>query len=346
MHPDQPNPAKNLRLPPGFQQALDFLVDERELCWPSKGRSSESKISHGTQYLDPVASSPFDSECEGDDQDQNHLRADVGSLTGLRLHVVATARNKESIADLEKLGLSILELDVTNPQSISTALSSVRDITNGHLDILVNNAGRICIMPGVEIDMDDARQTFETNFFGVVAVTQAFVPLLINARGLILNIGSVAAIVPLAFGSIYNASKAALHAYSQTLRLELEPFDVKVMVVITGGVQSFIGRKYKSSLGQNSLYLDIKESCDQRLKISQENPMPTKEYAREVVKAALKGPKAPKWLWKGSNAWIIWLYSRLFGTWWFDRTIPQRLGLTKLCKLVRERRQNSHKKSI
>ncbi|RKF60571.1 NADPH-dependent 1-acyldihydroxyacetone phosphate reductase [Erysiphe neolycopersici] len=257
------------------------------------------------------------------------------------LHVIATARNKELLENLEKLGLSTLELDVTNPQSISTALSSVRDITNGHLDILVNNAGRICVMPGVEIDLDDARQTFETNFFGVIAVTQAFVPLLINARGLILNIGSIAAIVPLVFASIYNASKAALHAYSQTLRLELEPFDVKVMVVITGGVQSHIGRKNVSSLRQNSLYLDIKQSFDRRLRLSQENPLPNKEYAMEVVKAALKGPKAPKWLWKGKHAWFVWLYSRLFGTWWFDRTIPQQFGLTKLCKLVRERRQKS-----
>lgn len=257
------------------------------------------------------------------------------------LHVIATARNKESIADFDKLGLSTLELDVTNPQSISTALSLVRDITNGHLDILVNNAGRICVMPGVEIDLDDARQTFETNFFGVVAVTQAFVPLLMNARGLILNIGSIAAIVPLVFASIYNASKAALHAYSQTLRLELEPFDVKVMVVITGGVQSQIGNKNASSLGKNSLYLDIKESYDRRLKLSQESPLPTDKYAREVVNAALKGPKAPKWLWKGKNAWLVWLYSRLFATWWFDRTVPQKFGLTKLCKLVRERRQKS-----
>ncbi|POS86488.1 hypothetical protein EPUL_001558 [Erysiphe pulchra] len=70
-----------LRPPPDLQEAIDFLIEERELRWSLEGSSSGIEISLGTQYLDPVAW-PFDSECWGDDQDQGHLRADVESLAG------------------------------------------------------------------------------------------------------------------------------------------------------------------------------------------------------------------------------------------------------------------------
>ena len=107
----------------------------------------------------------------------------------------------------------------------------------------MEHRGRNCTIPALDVDLDDARACFETNFFAVIALTQTFTPLLIRAKGLILNIGSVAAVTPYVFGSVYNASKAALHSYSDTLRLELAPFDVRVLVVVTGGVKSRIARR-------------------------------------------------------------------------------------------------------
>ncbi|RKF62625.1 NADPH-dependent 1-acyldihydroxyacetone phosphate reductase [Golovinomyces cichoracearum] len=254
------------------------------------------------------------------------------------LHVIATARAKEVLADLEELGLSTLELDVNSPTSIQAALSSVREISDGRLDILVNNAGRLYVVPGAEVDLYEARQTFETNFFAVISMTQAFLPLLLESKGLILNIGSVSAIIPLAFGSIYNASKAALHAYSQTLRLELEPFKVKVMVVITGGVKSRIGNN-TSILSPNSLYLEIQDSFHRRITYSQENPMPTIVYASDVVKEALKGPKAPNWLWRGNKTFMTWFISRILGSWVFDILVPRTFGLNKLSRIIQEKRK-------
>ncbi|KAI4125356.1 MAG: hypothetical protein LQ347_005399, partial [Umbilicaria vellea] len=97
-------------------------------------------------------------------------------------------------------------------------------------------------MPALDISLSEARATFETNLFAIMHICQTFSPLLIRAHGTIVQIGSVAAIIPYVFGSVYNASKAALHAYSNTLRVELEPFGVKVMTVVTGGVQSRIAR--------------------------------------------------------------------------------------------------------
>ena len=159
-------------------------------------------------------------------------------------------------------------------------------------------------MPALDMPLDDARGCFETNFFGLIAITQAFSPLLIESKGLIINIGSVAGVVPYVFGAIYNASKAAVHAYSRTLRLELEPFGVRVMVVVTGGVQSNIARTHRV-LPDRSLYLPILADYERRQTHSQEGAMGHDVFAKGVVDAALR--KSPtKWLWRGNKAFLIW----------------------------------------
>jgi 1-acylglycerone phosphate reductase len=188
-------------------------------------------------------------------------------------------------------------------------------------------------MPGLDVPLNDARDCFEANFFAIIAITQSFIPLLIASKGLIINIGSVAAIVPYVFGSVYNASKAAVHAYSQTLRLELEPYDVKVMVVVTGGVQSNIARTHRV-LPEGSLYLPLLDDFERRLKHSQAGAMPHDLYARGVVAAALKS-RPTKWLWRGNRAWLVWFVKNFLGSWMFDLLLPRMFGLDRLKALVR-----------
>ena len=153
------------------------------------------------------------------------------------LHVIATARNASVLAELGELGMSTLALDVTKADSIATCHDEVARITGGTLDILVNNAGRTHTHPATDIDLDDVRETFETNVFGVMAMCAAFADLLIAARGLIVNIASLAAVTPYVFGSVYCASKGAVVSYSRTLRVELQPFGVRVMVAMAGTVR-------------------------------------------------------------------------------------------------------------
>lgn len=102
----------------------------------------------------------------------------------------------------------------------------------------------------------------------------------------------------------YNASKAALHAYSNTLRVELAPFGVKVVTVVTGGVQSNIAR-VERSLPEGSLYVPVDEEYQRRLKHSQEGAMPNDAYARSVVGKVLR-PSPPKQAWEGNKAWLVW----------------------------------------
>lgn len=110
---------------------------------------------------------------------------------------------------------------------------------------------------------------------------------------------------PYVFGSTYNATKAALHAYSDTLRVELAQFDVKVVQIITGGIQSNIARTARD-LPRNSYYLPVNTEFQRRVKHSQEaGSMPNEAYARSVVKKVLK-QSPPKWVWEGNKSWVVW----------------------------------------
>lgn len=106
------------------------------------------------------------------------------------------------------------------------------------------------------------------------------------------------------FGSAYNASKAALHSYSDTLRVELAPFNVKVVTIVTGGVKSRIARVDRT-LPENSIYVSIEADYMRRTKHSQEVGMPNEQYAKSVVRQLLQSPKK-KYIWEGSKSWLVW----------------------------------------
>lgn len=227
--------------------------------------------------------------------------------------MIATARKKETIRDLTKFGISTLSLDVDIPESIAQLKEDVLRITDGKLDFLVNNAGRNYTVPALDVDFEEVEQTFRTNVFSVMRMCQAFAPLLIEAKGTIIQIGSLAGIMPYVFGSAYNASKAALHAYSNTLRLELAPFDVKVIVIITGGVKSNIARVDRS-LPEGSVYLPINPEYVRRTKHSQEVGIPNETYAKTVVsKVMVSRPKRN--IWAGYGAFLVWFATTFLPSW-------------------------------
>ncbi len=183
-------------------------------------------------------------------------------------------------------------------------------------------------VPAIEADFSEMETVFATNFFAVVRLCQTFMPLLRRSRGTIVQIGSVAACFPYAWGSIYNASKAALHSYSAALRVEVAPLGVHVITVITGGVKSRIAR-VKRSLQEDSAYKELEDHYQKRQTHSQEVGMETELYAREVVQKILR---AEGWLWRTKTIWaggssgtvrwlswmlpetvLEWIVSRMFG---------------------------------
>ncbi|KAM3473341.1 hypothetical protein MY8738_008429 [Beauveria namnaoensis] len=262
-------------------------------------------------------------------------------------HVIATARRAEVLEELRKTGMSVVSLDVCDKASIQRCKEEAAQITAGKLDILVNNAGVNHTIPATDIDIDDVKHTFNANVFGPMLMCQAFVPLLIPARGLIINISSVSAIVPYLFASVYSSTKAALDGYSRTLRLELKPFNVRVMVAMTGTVKSNITSHFVRELPSSSLYQPVRDMYDERIHFSQKNsPMAADVYAKKLVAAALKGEgwfgglfgRTPDWFWAGGLANVAW-----FGQTFFPRRFAEFLTaitfkISKMAYIIAEAR--------
>jgi short-subunit dehydrogenase len=134
-------------------------------------------------------------------------------------------------------------LDVTDESAIARAVETVAARTQGQLHGLVNNAGVGLGGPLELVPITKTRELFEVNVIGLLAVTKAFLPLLRKARGRVVNIGSLAGILAMPGASSYAASKFAVQAITDSLRLELEPFGVQVTIVDPGAIESALWEK-------------------------------------------------------------------------------------------------------
>src|SRR3989442_11315522 len=175
------------------------------------------------------------------------LGAAIGRhLAGRRggFRVFGTVRRAEDEAALERAGVSAVRMDVTDSAGIARAREQVeRAVAGAPLAGLVNNAGIPAAGPLELFPLDELRRVLEVNLVGAVAVTQAFLPLLKASRGRIVNMSSVAGRSALPFLGPYAASKFGLEAISDSLRRELLPFGVKVIVIEPGTFKTAIWSK-------------------------------------------------------------------------------------------------------
>jgi len=152
--------------------------------------------------------------------------------------VYGVARNVEKMSELKALGVKVLGMDVTDEQSMVSGVNQILE-TEGRVDILVNNAGFGAYGAIEEVALADARYQMDVNLFGVARVTQLVLPRMIeNGYGKIVNISSIGGKIATAFGGWYHASKFALEALSDSLRNELRPFGVDVIVIEPGGIKT------------------------------------------------------------------------------------------------------------
>jgi len=158
-------------------------------------------------------------------------RALADAFKSAGYEVWATARKAEDVAALDAAGFTGVQLDVND----NPALDQLAARFDG-LDVLVNNAGYGAMGPLLDGGVEAMQRQFETNVFAVVGVTRAFFPALRRNKGLVVNIGSVSGVLVTPFAGAYCASKAAVHALSEALRLELAPFSIQVMEVQPGAI--------------------------------------------------------------------------------------------------------------
>lgn len=144
--------------------------------------------------------------------------------------VIATMRTPREDVLPRSEHLRVLALDVTDPQSIQQLADAA-----GPIDVLVNNAG-VGLAGALEgISMQTIREIFETNAFGTIAMIHAMLPQFRQRKtGVIVNVTSSATLKPLPLLSIYTASKAAVNAFTESLALELQPFNVRARLVLPG----------------------------------------------------------------------------------------------------------------
>jgi short-subunit dehydrogenase len=167
----------------------------------------------------------------------------IGRAAALSLHragftVYATARRTETLTELSDRGLRTLALDVTDEQSMTTAVATV-EADAGAVGVLINNAGYGLYGPVEQLPMAEIRRQFETNFFGLVRLTQLVLPSMRRQqRGRILNVSSMGGRITLPGGAFYHASKYAVEALSDALRMEVAQFGIDVVLIEPGPVKT------------------------------------------------------------------------------------------------------------
>jgi NAD(P)-dependent dehydrogenase (short-subunit alcohol dehydrogenase family) len=177
----------------------------------------------------------------------------IGRASALRLArkgwtVYASARRPDSIADLADAGCGTLTLDVTDEESMRAAVAEV-EREHGAVGVLINNAGYSQSGPVEQVEMEAVRRQFETNVFGVVALTQLVLPKMRAQRwGKIVNIGSMGGRLTFPGGGFYHATKHALEAISDALRFEVRGFGIDTILIEPGLIVTDFGNAAVASM--------------------------------------------------------------------------------------------------
>jgi short-subunit dehydrogenase len=272
----------------------------------------------------------------------------TGATTGIGRHaalhlarqghrVIATGRNTGALDALareaEGTDLATLRLDVTDARSIEEARAAVDAMTAGHgVDVLVNNAGYGVAAPIVESPDEEVRGQFETNVFGLLAVTRAFAPRMMDRRsGRIINVSSVGGRVSFPLFGAYTASKFAVEALSDALRLELRAFGIHVSVVEPGPIQTEFSSRSVADVARyqdaRSRFVRVFARADALKRQADRMSVPPIVITRVIEKAATARRPSARYV-APFSSWVGMVLMKLLPTSWLDALMAQASGLT------------------
>ncbi|OPA93935.1 short-chain dehydrogenase [Pseudomonas fluorescens] len=239
--------------------------------------------------------------------------------------VWASARRPEDVADLSAAGFNAVQLDVND----SAALQHLAEQW-GELDVLINNAGYGGMGPLLDGGTEAMQRQFETNVFSVVGVTKALFPALRRGKGLVVNIGSVSGVLVTPFAGAYCASKAAVHALSDALRMELAPFGIRVMEVQPGAIDTHFaknaGAQAELLINEKSPWWPLREGIRARSQASQNNPTSAEQFAAQVLKAVQQS-NPPRLLRAGNGCRALPLMAALLPKALLEKVLKKRFEL-------------------
>jgi NAD(P)-dependent dehydrogenase (short-subunit alcohol dehydrogenase family) len=180
-----------------------------------------------------------------------------GFLTYASMRNLKKADYINTLIDKEKIPIKVVQLDVTDDNSVNDAIRTIISEA-GRIDVLVNNAGYGLFSAFEDLSMEEIKNLYEANFFGLIRVTQAVLPTMRRQQsGIIVNLSSGAGIFGFPGGSAYVSSKFAVEGLSESISYELEPFGIKVILVEPGFIKTNFGQAMviaKKSQDPNSPY--------------------------------------------------------------------------------------------
>ena len=225
----------------------------------------------------------------------------IGYATSLMLarkgfYTYASVRNTnksaslESIANAERLPLKLIQLDVTDDSSVKDAVEKIV-LEKGRIDVLVNNAGYGLFGAFEDLSLDEIKAQFETNFFGVIRVTQHVLPIMRtpqNGGGVIVNVSSINGRIAFPVISAYVGTKFAIEGLSESIAYELEPFGIKVILIEPGAIGSNFMKGSvlpKRALDPQSPYSELVQKFSVKTSSQHDNATQPEEVAKTIFQA-------------------------------------------------------------
>jgi len=218
------------------------------------------------------------------------MLARKGFYTFASVRNIAKSASLESIANAERLPLKLIQLDITDDSSVKAALERIV-LEKGRIDVLVNNAGYGLFGAFEDLSLDEIKAQFETNFFGVIRVTQHVLPIMRtrqNGGGIIVNVSSINGLVPFPVISAYCGTKFAIEGLSESIAYELEPFGIKVILIEPGPIGSNFMKGSvlpKRALDPQSPYSELVQKFTVKTRLQHENAIQPEEVAKTIVQA-------------------------------------------------------------
>lgn len=237
-------------------------------------------------------------------------------------HIVyCVARSVEKMKDLENIGGHILKMDVTNEEDIEKVVKNVIS-EQGRIDVLWNNAGYGLYGPVEDLSMERVQHQFEVNVYGVARLTKKVLPYMRERRaGLIINTSSMGGKIYTPLGAWYHASKHAIEGFSDCLRMELKEFNIKVVVLEPGIINTGFNAAVRDNFSFESQNGPYKRLVKGYIKAMENNPAPGSSpevISRTILKIInTKNPKTRYLVGRGGKMLVG--IRRIFGDKFFDR---------------------------
>jgi NAD(P)-dependent dehydrogenase (short-subunit alcohol dehydrogenase family) len=234
-----------------------------------------------------------------------------GFLTYASMRNLDKEKEIRLVVDKEKIPLKTIQLDVTDSNSVDNAIKSIME-QSGRIDVLVNNAGYGLVGAFEELGMEEIKQQYETNLFGVMRVTQAVLPIMRKQKsGIIVNMSSGAGRFGYPNGSAYVSTKFALEGLTESVAYEVEPFGIKIVLVEPGFVRTnfsnVVAKKSQSTNSQYSKMTEKMAASIEQMKLKSSPPELVANVVLEVVTSKnpnlryLAGKDVEKWMEQKKN---------------------------------------------